>query len=350
MSTLKENSAATINLPLLASERRGWPWEATQSSQSTMISDQQTWPRISIVTPSYNQGQFIEETIRSVLGQNYPNLEYIIIDGGSTDQTVEIIRRYETFLAYWQSEPDGGQAAAINYGFTKATGEILTWLNSDDLLCSGALYAVAQAWLQKTPCHFLTGYGYYVSADRSQLLTIMQAGNYSFFKLLQFCRGNFLPQPAVFFSRTAFQEVNGLDEKLFYTMDLDLWLRLRLKYPLYYAPICLAQLRAHAQAKTWHQNQIAVIEEVNQVVGRYMGKVTMLEQLYLQHDMRLWQAKITCSHGLAAYFANHCGEAFCSIQKAICLHPGVILTFNGLQLLSRLLLPQTLKLVLFRQP
>jgi glycosyltransferase involved in cell wall biosynthesis len=103
------------------------------------------WPRISIVTPSYNQGDFIEETIRSVLLQGYPNLEYIVIDGGSTDQTIDVIRRYEKWLAYWVSEKDDGQPQAINKGLSRATGELFNWINSDDLLLPGALAAIGGA-------------------------------------------------------------------------------------------------------------------------------------------------------------------------------------------------------------
>jgi len=100
-------------------------------------------PRLSVVTPSYNQGRFIEETIRSVLLQDYPNLEFIIIDGGSTDNTIEVIKKYETWLAYWVSESDRGQSHAINKGIIKATGEILFWLNSDDVVLPGAFKKIA---------------------------------------------------------------------------------------------------------------------------------------------------------------------------------------------------------------
>src|SRR5579885_3553995 len=120
-------------LPPPPAGKTGWPWTIETPALPASRADGSPWPRISIVTPSYNQGQFIEETIRSVLLQGYPDLEYIVIDGGSTDQSVEIIRKYERWLTYWVSEKDRGQAHAINKGFSSVTGELFNWINSDDL-------------------------------------------------------------------------------------------------------------------------------------------------------------------------------------------------------------------------
>src|SRR5262249_30682863 len=125
--------------------KSGWPWTRGRLVLPPKRPDGSPWPRLSIITPSYNQGQFIEETIRSVLLQGYPDLEYMIIDGGSTDNTVEIIRKYDPWLEYWVSERDRGQSHAINKGFRRSSGALLGWLNSDDVLLPNALATVATA-------------------------------------------------------------------------------------------------------------------------------------------------------------------------------------------------------------
>lgn len=150
---LNDNLSHLDLLPPAPAHPMGWPWTATGTASNTYNNDI-SWPRISIVTPSYNQGQYLEETIRSVLLQGYPNLEYIIIDGGSQDHSLEIIQKYQPWIAYWQSQPDQGQADALNQGFAHATGEICAYLNSDDLLLPGALVSVAIAFAQ-TRCTWL---------------------------------------------------------------------------------------------------------------------------------------------------------------------------------------------------
>lgn len=136
------------DLPLPPEQKTGWPWsEESVAGRAAppVLFDGQALPRITVVTPSFNQGQFIEQTIRSVLMQGYPNLEYMIFDGGSSDGSVETIRKYENHLAYWQSEPDRGQSHAINKGFKRSTGQIICWLNSDDYFLPDTLKTVAES-------------------------------------------------------------------------------------------------------------------------------------------------------------------------------------------------------------
>ena len=135
-----------ISLSLFSPSKTGWPWSEQSKQLPKTMKNGKLWPKISIVTPSFNQVQFIEETIRSVILQNYPNLEYIIIDGGSTDGSVEIIKKYEKYLTYWVSEPDSGQSEAINKGWKIATGDIIAWLNSDDMYMPYALSTIASMY------------------------------------------------------------------------------------------------------------------------------------------------------------------------------------------------------------
>jgi glycosyltransferase involved in cell wall biosynthesis len=211
------------------------------------------------VTPSYNQGQFLEQTILSVLEQGYPNLEFIVIDGGSTDESVEIIRRYERHLAYWTSEPDGGQTDAINKGFARVTGDVFNWLNSDDFYEPGALRAVAEAFSSPdvtmvSGCRrvFGEGLGERVSPPATLKATVAET---LFF-------GSF-DQPAAFFATAALRRIFPLSARLRFCMDAELWFAFLLELgPQGVATIdrTLASARLHHGAKTM-QSQDAFVRE-----------------------------------------------------------------------------------------
>jgi glycosyltransferase involved in cell wall biosynthesis len=207
------------------------------------------WPLVSIVTPSYKQGQFLEETIRSVLLQGYPNLEYIIIDGGSTDGSVEIIRRYESRLAYWVSEPDGGQSEALNQGFARTSGAILGWLNSDDRFRPGAIASAVTAFAANPQAGVV--YGDCIEIDE----TGKHLRNYKAraFDLRRQLVAQMIPQPAAFFRRTVWEKVGPLRTDLHYTMDRDFWNRTALEFPIVHVSVLLAEMRMHASSKTVSQ-------------------------------------------------------------------------------------------------
>jgi glycosyltransferase involved in cell wall biosynthesis len=182
------------------------------------------WPRISIVTPVFNSGAFIETCIQSVLGQNYPNLEYIIIDGGSTDGTAEIIQRYSPHLAYWESEPDRGQTHALNKGFSRASGDVFGWLNADERYLPGALELVARA-AEDLKGHFLIfGNRLSAEADTPDRVTIEVVPNWHPHSFMLYT-GRTLFSDASFWSREAHVATRELDEVRYprYAMDVD-WL------------------------------------------------------------------------------------------------------------------------------
>ncbi|MFM6784336.1 MAG: glycosyltransferase family 2 protein, partial [Dolichospermum sp.] len=219
--------------------------------------DGSDWPKISIVTPSYNQGEFIEETIRSVLLQGYPNLEYIIIDGGSNDNTLEIIRKYEQYISYWVSEPDRGQSHALNKGFQKATGELVGWQNSDDYYNLGAFLFAAQASLTFTEADIIYGNVNYID-EIGTLMFEAKISQFDFKKMLPWlCIQN----QATFFRNKIFREGNSIDEEKQHVMDYDFFWRLALaNYEFQFIPNIRASHRQHSKAKGSTQTEIAAKE------------------------------------------------------------------------------------------
>lgn len=209
--------------------------------------DSKEHPLVTIVTPSYNQANFLERTMLSVLNQDYPNIEYIVIDGGSTDGSIEIIKKYEDRLAYWVSEPDTGQSNAINKGFNNATGEIFNWLNSDDMLMPSAT-TIAVHYLTKHPELGMVYGDRLVVDENDQVLTCLELPSFRR-SLLRF--GRFLPQETSFFRRDLWRRANGLNENLHISMDRDLWLRFARISNLYHIPFVLGSWRQHADAKSF---------------------------------------------------------------------------------------------------
>ena len=204
-------------------------------------------PLVSIVTPSFNQAPYLEATIQSVLGQGYPRLEYIIIDGGSTDGSLEIIRRYARRLAHWSSEPDSGQTEAINKGFARAKGNVLAWLNSDDLYLPGAVREAVE-FLEKYPeIGLVYGDADFVN-DAGEVVGRFPARQTSSARLR---RGYVhIPQQASFFRASLWRLVGPLDPTFYFAMDYDLWVRIAALSPIVYHPRTWAGFRLHRDAKT----------------------------------------------------------------------------------------------------
>lgn len=224
-------------------------------------------PLVSIVTPSFNQGRFIRETIESVLGQGYPNIEYLVMDGGSTDETVKILQEYGDRLP-WVSERDRGQAEAINKGWRRARGTVLAYLNSDDTYLPDAVERAVACLEQNPEADAVYGEGYHAD-EAGTILERYPTEPFSMTRLEETC---FICQPTVFLRREIVERVGYLDESLQYCMDYDLWIRVGRMARFLHAPDYLATTRLHAETKTLGQRARAHAE-ILRMVQRHFGRV-----------------------------------------------------------------------------
>lgn len=225
--------------------RGSWPW-----SETTTIATNQSaiLPRITIVTPSLNQGRYLEAAIRSVLLQRYSNLEYIILDGGSTDNSLDIIRRYAPFLSDWSSRPDGGPAEAINSAFARASGDILAWLNADDLYLPGALWAAVETLTQNKDVALVYGEGWYID-EFGRRIEPCRFVRRSFSRQYLVNKDPIL-QPAAFWRRELWEKTGPLDTSLRWVFDWEWFIRAYAQGRFHYIPGDLAYYRVQPQALT----------------------------------------------------------------------------------------------------
>jgi glycosyltransferase involved in cell wall biosynthesis len=238
-----------MDLPEPPAGRTGWPWTAQPAPTPPG-----EWPRVSVVVPSFNQGMYLEETLRSVLLQGYPDLELIVMDGGSTDQSVDVLQRYDPWITFWVSERDRGQTHAINKGLERATGEIFTYLNSDDLLHPGAIHRVVQEFVGHPSAAVVHGQCVYVDAAGNE--RFRQLGKVDgFLEYLRiwerFAASDYITQPEAFCRREAVVAVGGFREELQGVMDFDLWLRLLSRgYQFRAIPVPVAHFRTYPTQKS----------------------------------------------------------------------------------------------------
>jgi glycosyltransferase involved in cell wall biosynthesis len=222
-------------------------------------------PLVSIVTPSYNQGQFIRETIESVLAQDYPNIEYLIVDGGSQDSTLDVLRQYHQRI-HWISEPDSGQADAVNKGIAMTHGAIVAWLNSDDVYVPGAVSCAVGHLLAQPEAALL--YGQAEEIDHTSAIT-RRYTHIDPFDLQRLIHSlDFIVQPATFFRRTSFLAVGGLDTSLHYCLDYDLWIKLALRFPILHTWDVLARSRVYPETKT-ASGGLERLKEMERMIRRY---------------------------------------------------------------------------------
>ena len=298
-STLKE-------LPPPPPGKTGWPWnEESRQLQSTMP-DGRPWPRVSIVTPSYNQGQFIEETIRSVLLQGYPDLEYIIIDGGSGDGTVDIIRKYEDKLAYWFTGPDKGQAHAINKGFKRATGEIFGWINSDDYYYPGVFPVIARAFVEHPEIALIHGYEHHVDRNGHVIQEVFPALKDA--RAVTFYVGKPLLQLTCFWRSEAHRDIGGLNEAFLCHMDYEFLLRLSYQYRSMYVSLCVGAFRRYHEQKS-------------QLVGVWFSEYNKVQDKFLmQVQISAWKYQLLrCFYRVLALWRNEGASGLVRALRRRCI-------------------------------
>jgi glycosyltransferase involved in cell wall biosynthesis len=240
-------------------------------------------PRISIVTPSFNQGRFIAETIESVMAQDYPNLEHIVMDGCSADGTLDVLKKYPHLRVI--SEPDRGQADAINKGFQLATGNIWGFLNSDDTLYPGALNAVAREITPEQGRHIIMGRCRFVD-EQGRYLGIEHPSHFENHKrLLAIWKGHMIPQPAVFWTPEVWKICGPMDIQLNFSLDYDLFCRFSKIYSFHFVNQVLATYRLHAASKTEQWDEARRLEDAIRISKRYWG--TPFSWMYWQLNLSL---------------------------------------------------------------
>ncbi len=321
-------------LPPPPTDKIGWPWTRESPRLTDITQKDCAWPSISVVTPSYNQGQFIEETIRSVLLQGYPHLEFIIIDGGSKDGSQAIIKKYEPWLTYWVSEADNGQSHAINKGMNKAQGDLVAWLNSDDIYLSNALQHIGNAWRgDSSQC--LVGSCLYTDADGRP--GKLHRGFVPDFETLV-SRERYLCQPAVFIPKQMWLSQNGVEEDLHFALDLDLWLRFLLSgchFRVLDFPI--ATYRLYDESKSI-QSFMDHHQEAYDVCFKYLKVRQHSESLAEKRLLRRY-GQYLCRKALWLVQRGDHKNAISALVKSLRIEPKVLVSQTFRSTAIRLLVP-----------
>jgi glycosyltransferase involved in cell wall biosynthesis len=261
--------ATLQDLPAPPAGRSGWPWTEECAPLPAARPDGSPWPRVSIVTPVYNQGHYLEETLRSVLLQGYPDLEHVVVNDGSSDDSEEVVKRYAPWLSYWVTQPNQGQRAAINRGFEHVTGQVLAYLNSDDLLLPGALERAALEIDPARGRHVIMGRCRFTDSDGRYVGIEHPARFSSHARVLEVWKGHAIPQPSVFWTPEVWRACGPILEDLW--VDYGLFCRFSKRYRFHLVDQVLSTYRLHPESKTQTSGEARRLREVVAISRRYWG-------------------------------------------------------------------------------
>ncbi len=295
------------------------------------------FPKISVVTPSFNQGTYLKETLGSLVSQRYPDLEVIVMDGGSTDDSVEVIRSFEESIAHWESQPDRGQSHAINKGFERATGDVLCWLNSDDVLLPGALNAVAHAFNTHADWSWISG-------------SCLQFGERlhsvgGFYELpndpaewMVHCP---ISQPSTFWRRSLYERFGGLDESFHYALDYEYWVRLATGgIKLHFVDRPLSAYRLHDESKTVSQAEKFAAEEAR-LREKHRERLSPPQKAKLDRLLSRSGAMDSLSQSVMLLQDSKWDEARKGVFDTLSKNPGLLFTRTGAGSLYRVIAKKT---------
>jgi glycosyltransferase involved in cell wall biosynthesis len=313
------------DLPAPPVGRTGWPWTEGCQCLPALREDGSPWPKISVVTPSYNQAAYLEETIRSVLLQGYPNLEYLIIDGGSNDGSVELIKKYADYLTYWISAKDKGQSDALNKGFRRATGELVGWQNSDDCYAPKAFEAAIRALEQFPDGSIFYGPTQYIDAESFPLhnYPVKPYDIHDLLPMISMCN------QAMFFRGKIFVEGNFIDESYQHVMDQEFFLRLALEgYKYYFVPELRGTYRIHGASKMMYQQEICARESAK--VYRWIYSDPRSIPSLKQKALHAFQG--LCRYQFGTYQLPLFAESYQELKQLDALTPGLVARYAIYQL------------------
>jgi glycosyltransferase involved in cell wall biosynthesis len=319
--------------------KTGWPWTEETPQLTDAVPKGDAWPRISIVTPSYNQGQFLEETIRSVLLQGYPDLEYIIIDGASTDESVNIIKKYEQWLAYWVSEKDQGQSHAINKGVGRATGEFAAYQNSDDIYRPSAFGTVA-SHLADGSADVLFTTADSIDEQSHRHPPVCPIPEPSIDRLIRFWCGpiNIMPSQGFFFRLPLVRSLGYFNEALHFKMDLDLICRLLESLPpdrVIRSDEIVASYRTYEGAKTGLMSSESSAKEGLAISKRYWNRYSKADQRQIAREARQGHAFMCMCRAHQAVLASRYLNAWSELFTAWAKVPRLVLSRWSLSMIMR---------------